>query len=152
MWCISAFTLCALLPSFGSASAQNLEINSAEEFVNFTKQINDDNNTFEGQTVVLNTDIDLSSYTISPIGSTDYGFRGHFDGKGHTINGAVISSSQPSVGLFGHMDKTGSIRNLILGDTCSIESTFSGVNENCLLVASLGHSAQGKKNFTSRIA
>ena len=138
-------TICALFASARSVSAQDLVIDSAEEFVNFTKQVNNGKNVFEGQTVVLNADIDLSSYTVSPIGTTGYRFYGHFDGKGHIISGFSISSQTKYVGLFGHMTKTGSIRNLILDDTCSIKSSFAGSSTSCYVGGILGIFFNGER-------
>lgn len=67
----------------------HLLINSVEEFFQFANEVND-GNTYEGKTVRLTTDLDMSSYeSISGVGT----FKGTFDGGGHTIDGATVEGS-----------------------------------------------------------
>lgn len=59
-------------------------------------------NCFEGKTVVLAADIDLSSKYWLPIGNGECLFEGRFDGQNHTISGLHFDDSSASyVGLFG---------------------------------------------------
>ena len=68
------------------------EINDAEGLMAFAAAV-DAGNTFEGQTVKLAADIDLSAENWTPIGDnrTDAYFCGVFDGQNHTITGAHIT-------------------------------------------------------------
>lgn len=64
----------------------DLLINSVEEFFRFANEVND-GNTYEGKTVRLTTDLDLSPYeSFLGVGT----FYGTFDGGGHTIDGATV--------------------------------------------------------------
>ena len=81
-------------------------------------------NTFEGKTIVLNKDIDLSGLEWTPMGSYDYNgtkaFRGTLDGAGHTISG-LNASGKNYVGFIG-CAYNAEIKNLTL------EGSVSGVN------------------------
>lgn len=76
---------------------------------------------FEGWTVRLGSDIDLSAHYWMPIGGTDAtkGFSGNFDGGGHTISGLQVSDGQTGTSnnaLFG----------FVAGDNSKISNLFIG--------------------------
>ena len=51
---------------------------------------------FDGAYIALAADLDLTGAEWTPIGHTDKGvqaFRGHFDGRGHTISGMSIGTA-----------------------------------------------------------
>lgn len=68
--------------------------------------------TFEGVTIKLMNDIEMTEEWVVPIGSSKtHPFAGIFDGNGHTISNIHLSdSSDSNLGVFGYV--TGEIRNL----------------------------------------
>ena len=94
---------------------------------------------FEGVTIKLIDDIELTQPWI-PIGIDEsICFKGQFDGNGHTISGLEIKSSYGDSGLFGFLP--GNVRNLTVeGENASYDSncgsiagtlTKTGRIENC---------------------
>ena len=75
---------------------------------------------------VLTANIDLSGETWTPIGNYDQSSRdenkyaGTFDGAGHTIDGLKIESSADWQGFVGYLGNGGAIKDLTLGETCSV--------------------------------
>lgn len=57
---------------------------------------------FKGKLVTLEADLDFDGKTISPVGDSENPFMGYFDGNGHIIKNAVISSVEYS-GLFAYI-------------------------------------------------
>ncbi|KEJ91299.1 hypothetical protein [Synergistes jonesii] len=129
--------LAALLLFAGAASAANwiesadigwyeansadatFTINTAEELAGLAKLVNDGTEQFEGKTVKLASDIDLSGGTWTAIGHrTKTGwqllhcFRGTFDGCGHKVSGLGEIKNPISdgisyisyIGLFGYCE------------------------------------------------
>ena len=99
----------------------------------------DGGNTFEGKTIKLDVDVDLSEENWNPIGdnSTDKAFTGVFDGQNHTIKGAHITGdhcfngavygSKEGWGLFSVVDDDASIKNLkVDGATFGSYTVISG--------------------------
>lgn len=65
---------------------------------------------------VLKNDITLTG-VWTPIGTTASPFRGRFDGKGHTISGLALTAQDSNgTGLFGVIDTSGTVKNVILKD------------------------------------
>ncbi len=114
-WCKAEHT------SAGSANGQTYYIETAADLAGLAYLINTwyditgdntwdayrTNNAFQGDTVILNTDIDLADFDWAPIGwrvqeSDKNAFRGNFDGNGHTIyNLNVPAEKYNYAGLFG---------------------------------------------------
>ena len=65
---------------------------------------------FAGKTVALGSDIDLNGMPWTPIGIGN-GFKGTFDGNGHTVSNLVITGNKSYVGLFANTYE-GEIKNL----------------------------------------
>ena len=64
---------------------------------------------------LLFDDIDFNNETWTPIGSSDNGFTGTFDGQGHTIrNMRIIGTGY--VGLFGYIEEGGTVQNVQFKD------------------------------------
>lgn len=89
---------------------------------------------FEGQTIELNADIDLSAYIHwTPIGSKDKPFKGTFRGNGHMIKGLRFFEGTDGVGLFGHVgegaviEKTGIQGGPIIAKTKRRIGAIAGV-------------------------
>ena len=87
---------------------------------------------FAGKTIYLGADIKVNtlaqgqtaedwatsapSKTWTPIGTSNYPFKGTFDGNGYTISGLYVKGTLNNFGLFGRMNG-GTIQNLRLTDT-----------------------------------
>ena len=82
---------------------------TADDLFAFAKQVNEAHNTYAGQTVVLNADIDLQNELWEPIGQTGATqFMGTFEGQNHTISNLTIDNTDEggncSTGLFGWLN------------------------------------------------
>ena len=89
---------------------------SSAESVAGLAQLVDEGNTFEGKTIILDADVDLSGQPFNPIGTVsskvNNPFKGTFDGNGHTISNLAHSGWDfgyewgvyGSIGLFGGLD------------------------------------------------
>ena len=94
-------------------------IGSAEQLAEFRDSVNN-GDSYEGKTIYLTSDIDLSSYSNwTPIGNQTTNFAGTFDGQGHTISNMKITSDSSYIGLFGVVK--GTIKNLELAN-CNIRN------------------------------
>ena len=93
-------------------------IGSAESLFAFAKSVNEGNDSWKGQKVVLVADIDLANKVWTPIGQTGATeFKGIFDGQGYTISNLKIDSSAQtgehySSGLFGWAESGVTIQNV----------------------------------------
>ena len=65
--------------------------------------------------ITLNTDIDLTGKDWTPIG-TDYdnSYKGTFDGGGHTITGLTFTTNDKFAGLFGWLNRAGTVKNVVM--------------------------------------
>ena len=93
-------------------------LNTAKELAGMVVIVNNGYSDFEGKTIKLGADIDLSGKNWTPCGT----FKGIFDGMGHTINGININivseDTQCEFGFWKRLENA-SVRNLILnGDAC----------------------------------
>ena len=63
----------------------------------------------------LTADIDLTGKDWTPIG-TDYdnSYKGTFDGGGHTITGLIFTTNDKYAGLFGWLNKAGTVKNVVM--------------------------------------
>ena len=75
----------------------------------FSSLVNSGSQTLNARLVA---DIDMSGGEFTPIGTYGQGYRGYFDGNGHTIKGLKLPAQNYS-GLFGYMDG-GRVSNLTL--------------------------------------
>ena len=64
----------------------------------------------------LTADINLTGKDWTPIG-TDYNnsYKGTFDGGGHTITGLTFTTNDKYAGLFGWLNKAGTVKNVVMG-------------------------------------
>ena len=67
--------------------------------------------------ITLDTDIDLTGKDWTPIG-TDYdnSYKGTFDGGGHTITGLTFTTNDKYAGLFGYLNRAGTVKNVVMKD------------------------------------
>ena len=65
--------------------------------------------------ITLTADIDLTGKGWTPIG-TDYdkSYKGTFDGGGHTITGLTFTTNDQHAGLFGYLNRAGTVKNVVM--------------------------------------
>ena len=65
--------------------------------------------------ITLEKNIDLTGKDWTPIG-TDYdnSYKGTFDGGGHTITGLTFTTNDEYAGLFGWLNKAGTVKNVVM--------------------------------------
>ena len=65
--------------------------------------------------ITLDKNIDLTGKDWTPIG-TDYdnSYKGTFDGGGHTITGLTFTTNDEFAGLFGWLNRAGSVKNVVM--------------------------------------
>nr|WP_129729673.1 GLUG motif-containing protein [Parabacteroides goldsteinii] len=152
-----------------------ISISSAEELAWVAKMVNEDTQTgdsgkkgFEGVTITLTKDIDLSNYNWIPIGEKgkDYRFtrpfKGNFDGGNdhHSISNIKIVSDC-SAGLFGQIDhatiKNIKLTNCCIEKSCSVTAMNMNLYAGCIAGASFSSTiencyAQGAISYTGEAA
>lgn len=102
------------------------QISTGRELVYLAQLVNDGTN-FSGKTIVLTADIDLGNKEWTPIGNTsDMKFAGTFDGQGYTIRGLCINATTDNQGLFGYIDKSAIVQNLIVTGSVTTSKGFTG--------------------------
>ncbi len=82
--------------------------------------------------------IDFSTTTFVPRFPEDNPFKGTYDGNGKTISNIMYSTDELwNIGLFGVIDKTGTVKNVILKDSSfrarSMVGGIAGVNNGKIL-------------------
>ena len=65
--------------------------------------------------ITLDKNIDLTGKDWTPIG-TDYdnSYTGTFDGGGHTITGLTVTTNDEYAGLFGYLNRAGTVKNVVM--------------------------------------
>jgi len=100
--------------------------------------------------ITLDTDIDLTGKDWTPIG-TDYdnSYKGTFDGGGHTITGLTVTTNDEYVGLFGYLNRAGTVKNVVMegvqitsnqiygGSIGGVVGSSWGTIENCSVSGSV---------------
>ena len=77
-------------------------------------------NSYNGKFFKMTADLDFSGKDYTPVGNDEYGFKGTFNGNGHTISHVIIQSDSDFIGLFGLLESEGSVNGLTLGEGSSI--------------------------------
>ena len=87
-------------------------VTSADGLMNIAKLVNGGKSDIN---ITLDTDIDLTGKDWTPIG-TDYdnSYKGTFDGGGHTITGLTFTTNDEYVGLFGWLNRAGTVKNVVM--------------------------------------
>ena len=87
-------------------------VTSADGLMNIAKLVNGGKSDIN---ITLDTDIDLTGKDWTPIG-TDYdnSYKGTFDGGGHTITGLAFTTNDQFVGLFGYLNRAGTVKNVVM--------------------------------------
>ena len=87
-------------------------VTSADGLMNIAKLVNRGKSDIN---ITLDTDIDLTGKDWTPIG-TDYdnSYKGTFDGGGHTITGLTFTTNDKYAGLFGWLNRAGTVKNVVM--------------------------------------
>ena len=87
-------------------------VTSADGLMNIAKLVNGGKTDIN---ITLTTDIDLTGKDWTPIG-TDYdnSYKGTFDGGGHTITGLTFTTNDEYAGLFGWLNRAGTVKNVVM--------------------------------------
>ena len=87
-------------------------VTSADGLMNIAKLVNGGKSDIN---ITLDTDIDLTGKDWTPIG-TDYdnSYKGTFDGGGHTITGLTFTTNDEYAGLFGYLNRAGTVKNVVM--------------------------------------
>lgn len=65
--------------------------------------------------ITLDTDIDLTGKDWTPIGTGFHNsYTGTFDGGGHTITGLTFTTNDEYAGLFGCLNRAGTVKNVVM--------------------------------------
>ncbi len=125
--------------SYEKTSETSYTIYSANGMKWLAEQVNSGQNTFEGTTIMLGSDIDLKNENWTPIGfntndeaGNEPYFSGTFDGNNHTINNLKIDvTDKGGVGLFGAVHNA-TFKNFTLNnvDIKAIESENNPANSS----------------------
>ena len=101
--------------------------------------------------ITLDKDIDLTGKGWTPIGTNyENRYKGTFDGGGHTIKGLTVTTNDQFVGLFGYLDRAGTVKNVVMeniqitsnhvlmsGNTGGVVGYSWGTIENCSVSGSV---------------
>ena len=99
--------------------------------------------------ITLDKNIDLTGKDWTPIGTSfDNSYTGTFDGGGHTITGLTITTKDQFVGLFGYLNRAGTVKNVVMegiqitsnhmfGNTGGVAGYSWGTIENCSVSGSV---------------
>ena len=87
-------------------------VTSADGLMNIAELVNGGKSDIN---ITLDTDIDLTGKDWTPIG-TDYdnSYKGTFDGGGHTITGLTFTTNDEYAGLFGWLNRAGTVKNVVM--------------------------------------
>ena len=122
-------------------------VTSADGLMNIAKLVNGGKSDIN---ITLDTDIDLTGKDWTPIG-TDYdnSYKGTFDGGGHTITGLTFTTNDEYAGLFGWLNRAGTVKNVVMegvqitshqiygGSIGGVVGSGWGTIENCSVSGSI---------------
>lgn len=135
-------------------NATVFDINNASQLAGLAYQVNEGKISFQGKTIKLTADIDLSTSYWSGIGTSETSFEGSFDGENHTISGMYMDNRSVAVrsGFFNYMGNYNAeeiieIKNLTLSDG----EIYGGASDNTSssIVGALVASSNGKLMITN---
>ena len=120
-------------------------VTSADGLMNVAELVN------EGKTdinITLDKNIDLTGKGWTPIGTSN-SYTGTFDGGGHTITGLTFTTNDEYAGLFGWLNRAGTVKNVVMegvqitsnqingGSIGGVVGTSWGTIENCSVSGSV---------------
>ena len=117
-------------------------VTSADGLMNIAELVNGGKTDIN---ITLGKNIDLTGKGWTPIGTNyEKRYKGTFDGRGHTIKGLTVTTNDQFVGLFGYLDKAGTVKNVVMegiqitsnhvlmsGNTGGVVGYSWGTIENC---------------------
>ena len=117
-------------------------VTSADGLINVAELVNGGKTDIN---ITLGKNIDLTGKGWTPIGTNyEKRYKGTFDGRGHTIKGLTVTTNDQFVGLFGYLDKAGTVKNVVMegiqitsnhvlmsGNTGGVVGYSWGTIENC---------------------
>ena len=117
-------------------------VTSADGLINIAELVNGGKTDIN---ITLDKNIDLTGKGWTPIGTNfDNSYKGTFDGGGHTITGLTVTTNDQFVGLFGYLDRAGTVKNVVMediqitsnhvlmsGNTGGVVGSSWGTIENC---------------------
>ena len=120
---------------------------NADGLMNIAKLVNGGKSDIN---ITLTADIDLTGKDWTPIG-TDYdnSYKGTFDGGGHTITGLTFTTNDEYAGLFGWLNRAGTVKNVVMegvqitsnqiygGSIGGVVGSSWGTIENCSVSGSV---------------
>ena len=123
-------------------------VTSADGLMNIAKLVNGGKTDIN---ITLDKNIDLTGKGWTPIGTNyEKRYKGTFDGRGHTIKGLTVTTNDQFVGLFGYLDKAGTVKNVVMegiqitsnhvlmsGNTGGVVGYSWGTIENCSVSGSV---------------
>ena len=121
-------------------------VTSADGLINVAELVNGGKTDIN---ITLDKNIDLTGKDWTPIGTSfDNSYTGTFDGGGHTITGLTITTKDQFVGLFGYLDRAGTVKNVVMegiqitsnhmfGNTGGVAGFSWGTIENCSVSGSV---------------
>ena len=121
-------------------------VTSADGLINVAELVNGGKTDIN---ITLDKNIDLTGKDWTPIGTNyDNSYTGTFDGGGHTITGLTITTKDQFVGLFGYLNRAGTVKNVVMegiqitsnhmfGNTGGVAGFSWGTIENCSVSGSV---------------
>ena len=121
-------------------------VTSADGLMNIAELVNGGKSDIN---ITLDTDIDLTGKNWTPIGTSfSNKYTGTFDGGGHTIKGLTVTTNDQFVGLFGYLNRAGTVKNVVMegiqitsnhmfGCTGGVVGYSWGTIENCSVSGSV---------------
>ena len=121
-------------------------VTSADGLINVAELVNGGKTDIN---ITLDKNIDLTGKGWTPIGTSfDNSYKGTFDGGGHTITGLTVTTNDQFVGLFGYLNRAGTVKNVVMegiqitsnhmfGCTGGVVGYSWGTIENCSVSGSV---------------
>ena len=121
-------------------------VTSADGLMNIAELVNGGKTDIN---ITLDKNIDLTGKDWTPIGTSfDNSYTGTFDGGGHTITGLAVTTNDQFVGLFGYLNRAGTVKNVVMegvlitsnhmfGCTGGVVGYSWGTIENCSVSGSV---------------
>ena len=87
-------------------------VTSADGLMNIAELVNGGKTDIN---ITLDKNIDLTGKGWTPIGTSfDNSYKGTFDGGGHTITGLTFTTNDEYAGLFGWLNRAGTVKNVVM--------------------------------------
>ena len=111
-------------------------VTSADGLMNVAELVNGGKSDIN---ITLTADIDLTGKGWTPIG-TDYdnSYKGTFDGGGHTITGLTFTTNDEYAGLFGYLNRAGTVKNVVMEGVQITSNQIYGGSIGGVVGSSLG--------------